>query len=297
MRVCITGANGKLGREVLKLLPLALPLVRKPSGLKNERVVDFSNAARLRESLADCGALIHLAGSMKFYDVQALYEGNVLLTQNLLHALPTGARMVFASSISIYGKNIPGTADESTPGNPDSNYAKTKYEAERMVLGWKNSVALRLGPVYGPQYEDYARFLRLIKKGRMVIFGDGKNPVSFVHVSDAAKAVKNALRAKPGVYVVSGESVQQEKIYEIAAKELGVKPPRMRIPLLLAVFLARLEEIRASIFKKRPFITVEHINILGKSRTFNCAKAKKELKFKPMPIAKGIKEIARSAGF
>lgn len=297
MKIYLTGGSGKLGQEVLKLIPQAVPLVRKPFNLKNEKIVDFENLGELRKILSDCNILIHLAGSLKFYDEKELYKGNVLLTKNLLDALPKKAKVIFASSISVYGKNISGKVDENTLPNPDSPYAKTKYEAEKMVMGRANSIALRIGPIYGPQYEDYTKFLKLIKKGHMIIFGDGNNMVSFVHVSDVARAVKNSINAKPGIYVISGESMPQQEIYRLAAKELGVSPPKIKLPLWFAFFVAKLEEQMALLLGKKPMITTEHVNILGKNREFNCSKAKKELDFNPRPLKVGIKEIVKTAGF
>ncbi|VVB98546.1 GDP-L-fucose synthase [uncultured archaeon] len=295
MKIYLTGGSGNLGKEVLRLIPGAIPLVRKPSGLKNEKAVDFAETAQLGGVLGDCGVLIHLAGSMKFHDPRAMNAGNVVMTRNLLSALPRNAKVVFASSISVYGKNISGKADEKTPPHPDSAYSKTKYEAEQMVMARRNSVALRIGPIYGPQYADYSKFLRMIKKGRMAIFGDGKNLVSFVHVSDVAKAVKAAINARPGVYIISGGSVQQEKIYEFAAKALHVRPPKIKIPLHVALLLAHAEEKLALLTGRKPLITREHINILGKSRVFDFSKAKRELGFKPRKLETGIKEIVKSA--
>lgn len=294
MKIYLTGGNGKLGQEVLKKLPQAIPLVRKPCGLKQEVVVDFRNSAQLRKVLSDCDVLIHLAGSTKFWDSAALEEGNVMLTQHLLEALPQKAKIIFASSVAVYGKNVSGKVDETTPPNPDSAYARTKYEAERMVMTRPGSVVLRIGPLYGPQFQDYAKFLQLIKKGRMVIFGDGKNLVSFVHVADVATAIKNSLKAKAGVYVLSGESLPQQEIYAIAAKEIGAKTPTIKIPLWLALLFAYIEEKLALLTGREPFITREHINILGRNRVFDSSKAAKELKFRPRPLALGIREMTKS---
>ena len=43
-KVYITGATGRLGSAVLARLPDAIPLVRKPSGLKNEIVTKLSES-------------------------------------------------------------------------------------------------------------------------------------------------------------------------------------------------------------------------------------------------------------
>ncbi len=293
MAIYLSGGSGNLGKEVLRLLPQAVPLVRRPAGLKNEIVADFNNPEGLKKLLADCTTIIHLAGSMKFHDPRAMEEGNVIMTRNLLAALPQKANVIYASSISIYGKNSSGKVDEETAPNPDSVYSRTKYEAEKMVMARPGSIALRIGPIYGPQYADYSKFMRMIRKGRMAIFGNGKNPVSFVHVGDVAKAVQASLGAKPGIYVVSGPSLAQEKIYEMAANELGAKPPKIRIPLRLALLFAHCEENLALLTGRKPLITREHISILGKSREFDYSKAEKELGFKPRPIGEGIREIAR----
>lgn len=289
--IYLTGGTGNLGKEMLKLLPEAVPLVRKPSGLKNEKVVDFANKEGLKNELSDCGVLIHLAGCMKFHDNKALCEGNVILTQNLLAAIPAHARVIFASSIAVYGKNLPGIADETTPVNPDSVYAQTKYKAEEMVMARKNSIALRIGPIYGLGYEDYPKFIKLIKNGRMVIFGDGKNNIPFVHAVDVANAIKNALAARPGVYIVAGPGERQEKIYEIVAKKFNVAPPRIKIPLKIALLFAYLLEKISLLSGKKPFISREIVNLLGKNRIFNFSKAQKELGFSPRLLEKGICEL------
>lgn len=293
MTIYLTGGSGKLGREVLKLLPEAISIVRAPSGLKNEKVVNFANINELKSALLDCNILIHLAGSMKFQNDNAMHNGNIVLTQNLLAAIPLNAKVIYSSSIAVYGKNLFGVTNEETPVNPDSVYAQTKFEAEKLIMMRKNSIALRIGPIYGPDYEDYPKFIKLIKKGKMVIFGNGKNMVSFVHVADVAKAIKNAIAAEPGIYIISGVSETQEKIYEMIAKELGVKPSKTKIPIRIALLFAYLLEKISLLTKKKPFITREHVNILGKNRVFNFSKAEKELKFKPRNLEEGVKEAVR----
>ena len=294
MAVYVTGANGKLGQEVLKLIPSAVPLVRKSSGRPNEKFVDFSDEAGLKAALSDCDTMIHLAGSMKFYDAKQMRESNLELTKRLLACLPKKARVIYASSVSVYGKSLSGIADEKTPPNPDSEYSKSKYEAEKLVMVRPQSIALRIAAIYGSEYEEYSKFLRMIKKGRMVIFGDGKNSVPFVQVSDVAQAIANSINAEPGIYLISGEPITQNEIYAIAANAIGARPPSLRIPLSIALSFAHLLEIFAAISGKKPMITREHISILGRNRVFNCEKAKKGLGFSPRPIEQGIRELASS---
>ena len=130
-RIYLTGATGRVGRAVLNAIPDAVPLVRHPAGLENERVVDFSNEDELKKTLGDASVLVHIAGSVKTYDKRELWKSNFELTKRLVEALPEDARIVFASTVAVYGKKpVDVPADENTPVNPDSEYAKSKYEAE-----------------------------------------------------------------------------------------------------------------------------------------------------------------------
>ena len=288
--IYITGATGRLGKEVLKLLNNAVPLVRKPSGLENEKVTDFSHE-ELKKVLKNADVIIHLAGSMKFSDKKELRASNVEVTKNIVDSLPKKARIVFASSISVYGKNPKNPVNENTPSKPDSEYARSKLEAEKLVSKHDNHVILRIGTMYGMGYGEYFRILKLINQGKMAIIGNGKNRVSFVHVEDVAQTVKNSIKAKTGVYVIAGDSFPQKEIYEIAAKELKAEKPKRRIPTIIAHLLTWIYEKEASFRGKKLAMTTEHIKILSSDRVFDCSKAKKELKFKPRDISDGIRSM------
>jgi len=295
-KIYLTGGNGRLGRAVLAIMPNAIPLVRKKSGLKNEVIVDFSDGAALKKILADASAVLHIAGSVKTYDSMELWRSNFELTKKIVEALPGKARIVFASSISVYGKRLAKKpADESTPTGPDSDYARSKYESERVVLSHPNSVILRIGTIYGP-FDDYRIILEKIKNGKMVIIGNGNNIIPFVHVDDVAAVFPNALKAQPGVYNIVGEHITQNEVYKIAAEELGVKPPSHHVPYAVAYLSAFLAEKVALLTGAKPKITREHIAILYFDRPFDCSKAKKELGFSPRKTAEAIREVVKELG-
>ncbi len=292
--IYITGASGRVGRRVLKLLPEAIPLVRKKTGLKKEIITNFSEE-ELKKIFKNAKVIIHLAGSMNFLNHYELWEANVKLTERIVNAAPKDARIIFASSISVYGKEMKEIpANENTPLDPDTPYAKSKSFAEDFVKKHPNYVILRLGTIYGPEFEDYSLILRMIKEGKMQILGEGRNRVSFIHVDDAAKVIVNAVKKGKGIYVVSGESETQENILTIAAGLLKVPVPTKKVPVFMALLFAQAEEMKASMSKSKPTITQEHVRILSSDRAFDCSKAKKELGFKSMKIKEGIEEIVKN---
>lgn len=292
MKTYITGASGKLGRHVLKLVD-AVPLVRNAKGLPGEVVTDFS-AESLRRILKDADCIIHLAGSMRFWDEGEMHKTNVELTKRIVENSPEGCKVVLASSISVYGKKMREMpADEATHTHPDSAYSRSKLEAEEIVRGKKGKHAiLRIGTIYGPEFEDYSNILRMLEKGKMFIIGDGKNHIPFVHAEDAAKAVAAAVENGQGIYVACGESKTQVEIYSIACRELGVSVPKRHVSFWMANLLGRLGELGALVGKK-PKFTREHMGILGGDRAFRWERAKRELGFEPRGIEEGIKEMVK----
>jgi nucleoside-diphosphate-sugar epimerase len=293
-RIYMTGAGGRLGQRVLPLISGAMPLVRSRSGLGGEVETDFS-AASLKSILADATLIIHIAGSVDTLDRRGLRESNVELTERIVDAAPKGCRILFASSISVYGKllsEIP--ADEETPVKPDSDYSRSKLDAEKAVSARKDHVILRLGTLYGPGFEDYFRILKRLEQGRMKLIGRGENRIPFLHVDDAAKAFQAAVTKGNGTYVIAGEPLTQKRVYELAAEGLGVKPPERRIDRRSAILLAAFAEIAYRLGGKRPSLTREHIGVLAYDRAFDCGRAKKDLGFSPRPLEAGIKEMVRA---
>lgn len=292
--IYVTGASGRLGREVMKKIPEAVALVRKPAGFQRQIVVDYDYLEGLKETLRDAKVIIHLAGSMEFGDRKGMWDANVGITRRVVEAAPHSAKIILASSIAVYGKRIANLpANERTRTNPDSDYAKSKLEAERIASGERgNTVILRIGTIYGPKFIDYYRVLLMIEHGKMKIIGDGKNHVPFVHVEDAARAIAGAVKARPGIYVVCGGSLTQEEIYGIAATEMKVKPPIAHVPVEIAMAMAYVEELKAKFMKKKPKTTREHVSVLSSDRIFDYSKAKGALGFHPRALKRGIAEMA-----
>jgi nucleoside-diphosphate-sugar epimerase len=290
-KIYVTGANGLLGREVLRQIPKAIPLVRKKCDIEGARVTNFGERS-LEKILKDADTVVHLAGSRDFLDEKKTWEGNVELTRRVVESTPQSAKIVFSSSISVYGKKLAEIpADEKTQTCPDTPYAKTKLEAERIVSSHPKHAILRIGPIYGPRFEQYFRVLRRIQRKKMFVIGKGDNKTTFVHVADVAGAIKNAVQKGNGVYVLTGESIPQKRLYELAAAELGVEPPKCHMPVTVAKVIARIELLRLVYLSHKIGFIPEDISVLSSHRAFNCGKAKKQLGFRPRSVSDGVREM------
>jgi lipopolysaccharide/colanic/teichoic acid biosynthesis glycosyltransferase/nucleoside-diphosphate-sugar epimerase len=112
-------------------------------------------------------------------------------------------RLVFASSCSVYGANSDLILNEGSWLNPVSLYARTRAQAEEVLLGYAEHfgvVILRLATLFG--VSPRMRFdlvvntltLHAVLNRKMVVFG-GEQWRPNLHVQDAAAAFILALRA------------------------------------------------------------------------------------------------------
>jgi nucleoside-diphosphate-sugar epimerase len=130
-------------------------------------------------------------------------------------------RFVFVSTQSIYGIS---TSDEelleSGTKNPQTAYAKSKWEAEQIILGLKSAdftpIALRPSTVFGwsPRLRSDIVFNNLLlsglTKGKIEVHSDGTPWRPIVHVTDLAESIRLSLEAD--AQIVSGEAFNIGKI-------------------------------------------------------------------------------------
>jgi UDP-glucuronate 4-epimerase len=174
--------------------------------------------------LADVDVVFHQAAQagvrLSWSDGFADYVGhNVLATQRLLeavHAFRPSARVVYASSSSVYGNQDRYPVEETFLPKPFSPYGVTKLAAEHLCTlyaeNWDvHTVSLRYFTVFGPRQRPDMSIHRLCEAAMSGAafsrFGDGSQIREFTYVDDIVRANLAAADADvaPGAYVnISG---------------------------------------------------------------------------------------------
>ena len=129
--------------------------------------------------------------------------------------------IVFPNSNSGYG-SYPGVCTEDTPTNPLSLYAKTKQDAEEVLLKFHdNTVAFRLATVYGSSFRTRTDLLvnNLVKTAvqeRHIDVFDGHFNRNYVHISDVCNGIKFAInncdKMRGKVYNLGNDAVNMTKL-------------------------------------------------------------------------------------
>jgi UDP-glucose 4-epimerase len=150
-------------------------------------------------------------------------------------------RVVFGASSSVYGGTAPLPTPESTPPNPRSPYAVTKYAGEQYCRVFAQlydveTIALRYFNVYGPRQTPDSRyaaviplFIAALASARPPeVHGDGRQSRHFTFVSDAVQANLRAAEASPQcsgrVYNVAGDRAHTLlEVLEVIEDTLGIR--------------------------------------------------------------------------
>jgi nucleoside-diphosphate-sugar epimerase len=309
--VLVTGASGFIGGHIVNALieqgRRVYAVYRRPtppdhlkeSETKGARLLraDLSKPGpELEEALALSEAVIHAAartgdwGSMKKF-MRSNYEPTLRLLDSARRA--GCSKFVFVSSLAAAGFGEHVNSTEEGPHYELFNpYQKSKKMAEDAVRQADSpdmaTTAVRPGNVYGPG--DTTTFFPIfdaMERRLMGYLGKGDTLTCPVYIDDLAAGIILALDSDAShgevFNLVGSDKATWQDILEYSAKELGIKPPRVKVPRWLALFLAAVLTgvFKAFFIPKAPPITFYRVHQLTNHYHFSNAKAKKVLGWEP----------------
>lgn len=315
MKVLITGANGFLGswltRELTHEGHDVFALVRKGSDLSELKGVackylygDITDLDSLYRSFEGIDAVFHLAGliAYKKADRKMMESVNVGGTANVIKACLSKKikRLIYVSSVTAIGASFEPDSilnEESsyTIQNLDLGYFETKHKAENLIKqacidSNLDCVILNPSTIYGPGDAKKGSRKTQVKvaQGKFKFFTSGG--VSVVAVEDVVSAILSAWKVgrKGERYILSGENITIQKLFEIIASEAGVPSPKIKIPNFVLFLLGSIGDTLER-FGLSGSLSTENAWTATMYHWFDNSKAKKELGFKPRSAREAIK--------
>lgn len=300
----VTGAGGAIGFSLVErllargyavraLVRESATVVPLADGVEIVRG-DITDCALVRQAVAGADAVFHLAAKLHINNPSLAlkdeyFRTNVEGTRCLARAASAAnvERFIFFSTINVYGSTRPGQLfDEAASLNPDSWYAETKIEGERIVLGELPSVVLRVAAVYGPRMKgNYPRLVEAVRRGRLAFIGDGRNRRTLVHETDVCDAAIAALEhdaaAGQTFNVTDGRVHTMREIIAAIASALEQRPPRLSLPARPVRLIAGLLEDGLRLAGKSSPIGRATIDKLTEDIAVSGDKLQSELGFHP----------------
>lgn len=214
MNILATGAAGLLGKHLTKAaarLGQVIAVARGGVEISGDCVVERANLANLEEVRGVFerwrpDVVLHAAARIPQSGSEALptfFDDNVRATVNIYHcALLTGVRrIVFSSSMSVYGRPQSLPVSEDHPAVPDTPYALSKIQAELTgrcyaEFGIETTV-LRYSGIFGAGQRSGAvpAFIaRCLQNDSLILNAGGRPSSDFVWVQDVVQANLLALQ-------------------------------------------------------------------------------------------------------
>jgi len=275
----VTGATGAVGPRVVNACQAAGYSVRTlsreapaesllPSAV-DVRIGDVCDAKAVRLAVTGAEVVVHLAALLHQFestsDLPAQFQRvNVGGTENVTQAaIAAGAsRLVFVSTIAVYGPTSGRLIDERVPPQPDTEYGRTKLAAEQVVLsatsgGRRIGTVLRAAATYGSRVKgNYRRLAMAIARYRYVALGRNLNRRTLVHDRDLAQAIVLAAEhpaAAGAIFnVTDGRVHTLADIVSAIHRALGRQPSGFHVPMPLARASAVLCEGAFRVAGRRP---------------------------------------------
>ena len=222
-KVIIIGGSGFLGAHIAQALASDArvklsyaDVVTNPELSIDYIPIDLLEPSSL-QGLGEFDVVVNCTGQVS-KPFNLCYRLNTAGIRNLIQSLgSTSSRVVQISTTAVYGSG--DHCDESSPLNPETNYATAKATAEHLLqdgLGPSQLTILRLSNLYGPgQQKGIADYLlRSFFSDQNLHFNNDGNLIrSFIHVQDAARLISACVLESDlsGIYNVKGPDTYSVK--------------------------------------------------------------------------------------
>ncbi len=299
MNLLVTGATGFIGGSVARHMHASghriYALHRQPAQAASLRAEGF---VPLLGDLADLDplplpqvdAIIHAGAIINDGTADTYRLVNVQSTARLAawaQAQTPPVRLVYISSVGVYGELADQPADEDTPCRPVNDYEFTKLAAEHEVRAAASrglpAVIIRPTWVYGPGDRKNLKLFRLIDRGRFPLIGSGKTLLSPIFSEDLAAGIAlAAISTKAlGQTLIMGPPVPVTllDLCSATAQSLGKPAPHRHIPLALAISAAWLTELLWRVLPGNPPLSHRRLLFFTRSQTFSSGRASELLGF------------------
>jgi UDP-glucose 4-epimerase len=268
MRVLVTGAAGFIGSHLCRRLLAEGHDVAGLDDLSDGSLDNLGDAGQvdfIETDLRDEGAVAKAAagaevifheGAKRSVPRSVAQPGlttdvNVRGTLNvLLAARDAGARVVAASSSSVYGDQDTFPLVETMTPRPKSPYAASKLAGEAFCLAcWSSmgvpAISLRYFNVYGPRQDPTSEYAAVVPRfvvacltgSRPTIHGDGEQSRDFTFIDDVCDANLLASRAPDEAQGRAfnigggGEPTSINRLLAIVAELTGATPDPILEPI------------------------------------------------------------------
>ena len=294
--ILITGANGFLGKSIIKVLGNNYELFCLSRTCGDYKVSLEKEVPMFNQSF---DMVIHAAGKAHSipktkFERRQFYDVNVIGAENLLKGLEkTGVpkQFVFISSVSVYGQEFGIGIDEEHKLEAKDAYGLSKIKAEVLITEWckKHNVVctiLRLPLLVGENPPgNLGAMIKAIDKGYYFNIGGGRARKSMVLSEDVAVFI-------PRVAIIGGTYNLTDGVHP-NFKELSLaisNKKNKKKPCNLPLFMAKMIGFIGDMLGDKAPINSLKLKKITSDLTFDDTKAMQMVDWKPQRVLEYFKK-------
>lgn len=210
-------------------------------------------------------------------------------------------RVLYFSSIKAVGESV-RIQDESADGLPNTEYGRSKRQAEELVRAWasadsaRTALIVRPAVIYGPgnKANIYA-MVRAIDEGMFFHVGANRNVKSIVSIANVTAAVAHLLQhVAVGVHtfnVVDRQSYTVRELAMMISLQLGARSGPKTIPLPVARVGAFCGDVLTGLTGRAMPLTSQRLTALLQTTHFSSAKLVETGFVHPQATEQGLAEM------
>lgn len=282
--VFVTGGTGFIGVELIKELRSTgrevhalVRSVNKARRLVQDEEVnwyegDLTSHEVMQRAMADCTEAFHLAGFAKLWhrDMSVFYKVNVEGLRNVLNAANECQleRVVYTSTAGAIGPSNKQRVTEETlrTAPPTTEYERSKIASELVIPEYldKGLDVVTVNPtrVFGPGQLNQSNSVTLLMRDYVrgnwrFIPGDGSRIGNYAFIEDVVRGHLLAMaHGRSGSrYILGGTNLSYNELFTTIRDISGMSYPLYKVPVPVMMGLARLQQLKADLFRRDPLIT------------------------------------------
>ncbi len=227
MIVLVTGIYGFLGSRLAEKLAEKYRVI----GLYNENtkplekiIIAYKDMEQI-DIIPDVIVLCHAAVSSGNYheNDEVLNKINVDYTQKIINKFPS-SKLIYISSVSIF-ENDGSVISEKSANQPQTPYALSKLEGEKLVINNPQNYVIRLSSLYGKGMKENTlipNYCNQALQGKIIsVWGNGGRYQNYIYIEDAIGLIEKAIACRsiidfPLLGVADKEYTNTEVAEEVA---------------------------------------------------------------------------------
>ncbi len=253
---------------------------------------DINDIISLDEAMQGVRKIYHCAAVVSFEpkDKSSMFKTNIDGTANVVNAALKHSieKFCYVSSIAAIGRaendNLITEETSWKSSERNSNYAKSKYAAEREV--WRgieeglNAVIVNPSVILGPGDWNLGspKIFQTMWKGTK-FYTTGVN--GFVDVRDVAKAMVKLMNSSivNQRFILSSENLSYQELFTQIMKAFGKEPQQIEATSWMLNVAWRVEKLKDLLFNSKPLITKETVSTSQNKYFYSSDKIKQQLSF------------------